>query len=156
MNFKSYNLSLGQESGLLITLRPSRRLKKWVIFVHTMAFVASMANALAFAIKISLCTLICIYGWWTVSRLNNERHTIKYTEALGWEVSEGGDFATIEILKSTVITTQILFLHFKQRFQAQSWKYGHKKTLLVSSDALDEEEYRCLIVKLKTTAINRR
>ena len=45
------------------------------------------------------------------------------------------------------------FLHFKYRSQAQSMKFAHKKTLLVLSDALADEDYRCLIVKLKTTAI---
>jgi toxin CptA len=124
-----------------------------VIFVHTLALGASMANALAFAIKISLCALVCIHCWLTVRRLNAEHYTIKHTEALGWEVSEGCDFAPVEILKSTVITTQALFLHFKHGFQAQSWKPAHKKTLLVLSDALAEEDYRRLIVKLKTTAI---
>lgn len=141
------------ESSLLLTIKPSKRLKKVVIFVHMLALGASMANALVFAIKISLCTLICIHCWWTVKRLTAERYAIKHTEALGWEVSEGCDFASVEILKSTVITTFALFLHFKLGSQAQSWKSSHKKTLLVLNDALAEEDYRCFIVKLKTTAI---
>jgi hypothetical protein len=141
------------ESGLLLTIKPSKRLNKMVIFVHTLALGASMANALVFAIKISLCAFICLHCWWTVKRLTAGQYAIKYTEALGWEVSEGCDFAPVEILKSTVITTQTLFLHFKHSSQAQSWKSGHKKTLLVLNDALAEEDYRCLIVKLKTTAI---
>ena len=141
------------QTALLLTLKPSKRLKKMVIFVHTLALGASMANALAFAIKISLCALIGIHCWLTVRRLNTEHYTIKHTEALGWEVSEGCDFASVEILKSTVITTVALFLHFKYDSQVQSWKPGHKKTLLVLNDALAEEDYRCLIVRLKTTAI---
>ena len=141
------------QTALLLTLKPSRRLKKLVIFIHTIALGAGMANALAFAIKISLFALIGIHCWLTVRRLNAERHTIKYTEALGWEISEGCDFASVEVLKSTVITTQALFLHFKHNSQSQSWKPVHKKTLLVLSDALTEEDYRCFIVKLKTTAI---
>lgn len=141
------------EFGLLLTIKPSKRLKKMVVFAHTLALGASMTNALAFAIKISLCALICIHCWWTVKRLTSERYAIKYTEALGWEVSEGCDFVPVDILKSTVITTQTLFLHFKHSSQAQSWKSGHKKTLLVLNDALAVEDYRSLIVKLKTTAI---
>jgi len=140
------------QTALLLTLKPSKRLKKMVIFVHTLALGASMANALAFAIKISLFALICIHLWLTVRRLNAEHYTIKHIEALGWEVSEGCEFASVEILKSTVITTFALFLHFKHGSQAQSWKSSHKKTLLVLTDALAEEDYRCLIVKLKTTA----
>jgi toxin CptA len=146
-------MSYKAESSLLLTIKPSKRLKKVVIFVHTLALGASMANALVFAIKIGLCASICIHCWWTVKRLTAERYAIKHTEALGWEVSEGCDFASVEILKSTVITTFVLFLHFKLGSQAQPWKSSHKKTLLVLNDALAEEDYRCLIVKLKTTAI---
>jgi hypothetical protein len=141
------------ESSLLLTIKPSKRLKKTIIFVHTLALGASMANALVLAIKMSLFVLICIHYWLTVRRLNAEHYSIKYTEALGWQVSEGCDFVSVEILKSTVITTQTLFLHFKHGSQAQSWTSGHKKTLLVLNDALAGEDYRCLIVKLKTTAL---
>jgi len=141
------------QATLLLTLKPSKRLKKMVVIVHTLALGASMANALAFAIKISLFTLICMHCWLTVRRLNAEHYTIKHTEALGWEVSDGCDFASVVILKSTVITTHTLFLHFKYVSQSQSWKPGHKKTLLVLNDALAEEDYRCLVVRLKTTAI---
>ena len=141
------------ESSLLLTIKPSKRLKKTVIFVHTLALGASMANALVLTIKISLFALICMHCWLTVRRLNAEHYTIKHTEDLGWEVSEGSDFASVEILKSTVLTTFALFLHFKSSSQAQSWKSSYKKTLLVLNDALAEEDYRCLIVKLKTTAI---
>ena len=141
------------ESSLLLTIKPSKRLKNTVIFVYMLALGACMANALVLAIKISLFALICIHCWLTVRRLNAEHYSIKYTEALGWGISEGYDFASVEILKSTVITTQILFLHFKHSSQAQSWKSGHKKTLLVLNDALAGEDYRCLVVKLKTTAI---
>jgi toxin CptA len=141
------------QTALLLALKPSKRLKKMVIFVHTLALGASMANALVLAIKISLFALICMHCWLTVRRINAEHCTIKHTEALGWEVSEGYGFASVEILKSTVITTFALFLHFKHGSQAQSWKSGHKKTLLVLKDALAGEDYRCLIVKLKTTAL---
>ena len=141
------------ESDLLLTLKPSKRLKKMVVFIHTLALGASMANALAFAIKISFFAIICINLWLSVRRLNLEYYTIKHTEAFGWEVSEGLAFASVEILKSTVITAQALFLHFKYGSQEQSRTSGHKKTLLVLNDALAGEDYRCLIVKLKTTAL---
>jgi hypothetical protein len=141
------------KAALLLVLKPSNRLKNIVIFIHTLALVASMVNSLALSIKVSLFALIGMHCWLTVRRVNADHYTIKHTEALGWELSEGSDFASIEILKSTVITTFALFLHFKYRSQAQSWKSVHKKTLLVLNDALAEEDYRCLIVKLKMTAI---
>jgi len=141
------------ESDLLLTLKPSKRLKKMVVFIHTLALGASMANALAFAIKISLFAIICINLWLSIRRLNLESYTIKHTEAFGWEVSEGLVFVSVEILKSTVITTFALFLHYKHGSQSQPSKSGYKKTLLILNDALAEEDYRCLIVKLKTAAI---
>jgi hypothetical protein len=141
------------QTELLLTLKPSKRLLGLVLFAHTIALGAGMANALPFVIKISIFTLICIHCWLTVRRLNTEHYNIKHTETLGWEVSEGFDFASIEILKSTVYTTVALFLHFKYDSQVQSWKPGHKKTLLVLKDALTEEDYRFLIVRLKTTVI---
>jgi hypothetical protein len=141
------------QTALLLTLKPSRRLLWMVLFVHAIALGAGMANALPFVIKISLFTLICIHCWLTIRHLNTERYTIKHTETLGWEVSDGFDFASVEILKSTVFTTVLLLLHFKYDSQVQPWKPGHKKTLLVVNDALAEEDYRCLVVRLKTTAI---
>ena len=141
------------KTALLLTLNPSRRLKKLVVFVHTLTLAAAMTNALILAIKISLCALIGISCWLTTRRISAEHYTIKYTEALGWELSEKCDFASIEILKSTVITTQALFLHFKHGSQGKSWKSRHKNTLLVLSDALADKDFRYLIVKLKTTTI---
>jgi toxin CptA len=141
------------QTSLQLTFRPSKRLKNGVIFVHLIALGASVANALVFAIKTSLFACIGMHCWWTVRRLNTGPYAIKHTEALGWEVSEGGDFAPVEILKSTVITPFALFLHFRYSYQAETWKPGDKRALLILRDALNEEDYRCLIVKLKTTAI---
>ena len=146
-------MSHKSEPGLLLTISPSRRLIKTVVFIHTLALGAGMANALALAVKIGLVALICGHCGLTVRRLNAEHYTIKYSDASGWQLLEGDDFASIEILKSTVVTTFALFLHFKYASQAQSWKAGIKKTRLILNDALADEDYRSLIVKLKTTAI---
>lgn len=144
---KEYNKTL------LLALKPSRRFKKILGVIYVLALASCIANALEFSVKISLCVLIGSHYWLTVRRLGAENYTIKYTEALAWELSKGEGFAAIEILKSTVITTQTLFLHFKYRSQPPSIKLANKKTLLILSDALAEEDYRYLIVKLKTTAI---
>ena len=146
-------MSTKYQPALLLTLKPSKRLIQIVIFVHTLALGACIVNALAIAIKISLFAIICIHLWLTVRRLNAEQYTIKHTDAFVWEISEGNDFASIDILKSTVITTFVLFLHFKSRSQTGFWKSDAKKTLLVLKDSLTEDDYRYLIVKLKTTII---
>ncbi|MGR8998874.1 MAG: protein YgfX [Gammaproteobacteria bacterium] len=141
------------ESSLLLTIKPSKRLKKMVICVHSLALAASMANALTIAIKISLFAIISLHLWFAIRRLNAENYTIKHTDAFDWEISEGHGFSSIEILKSTVITTFVLFAHFKLKSGTGYPKSGAKKTLLVLRDSLAEDDYRYLIVKLKTAII---
>ena len=141
------------DPGLLLTIKPSRRLKMTVIVIHALALGAGMANALALTVKVGLVALICGHCWRTVRRLNAEHYTLKHTGASGWQIAEGNDVAPVEILKSTVMTTFALFLHFNYRSQAQSGTIGPKKTRLILNDALADEDYRWLIVKLKTTAI---
>ena len=146
-------MSHKSEFGLLLIIKPSKRLKKAVIFIYLLAVGAAMVNALDVAVKIGLCAVICAHGWFAVRRVNTGNQAIRHTEALGWEVLEGRDFVPVEILKSTVMTTFALFLHFKHASQAQSWKPGRKKTWLVLNDALTGDDYRRFIVELKTTAL---
>ena len=138
------------ESGLSLTIKPSRRLIKTVVFIHTLALGAATANALALAVKIGLVILICGHCWLTVRRLNAEHYAIRHTDASGWQLANGNDFASVEILKSTVITTFALFLHFRYGSQTLFGAASHK---LILNDALADEDYRSLIVKLKTTAV---
>lgn len=142
------------QNVLLLTIKSSNRLRRLVILIHTIAVGASLSTDLVLAIKISLCLFICINGWLTLRRIHSEEYTIKHTEALGWEIAKNKcDFVQVDILKSTVITTFALFLHFKFAPHAQSWSSKNKNSLLILSDTLCEHEYRCLIVKLKTTVI---
>lgn len=131
---------------LLLGIKPNRTLIKWVIVIHALALAAGMANALPAAIKISLFAVICLHLRYTLGRLNAQKYTIKYTDELGWEISEENGFCPIDILRSTVVTTYVLFLHFKP-------KPDTKKTLLILKDSLAEEDYRYLVVKLKTAGI---
>ncbi|MDD5321483.1 MAG: hypothetical protein PHD43_12875 [Methylococcales bacterium] len=137
---------------MLLKIKSSKSLKKMVLFVHALALGACIANALAIAVKISLFSVICIHLWLTIRRLNVEKYTIKHTDAFAWEISEGNGFASIDILKSTAITTFVLFLHFKSRSQ-NGLKPDAKKTLLVLKDTLTDDDYRYLVVTLKTTII---
>ncbi len=142
-------------TSLLLTFKPSSRLKYLLVFVHIMALLAGIGNALPLMVKISLCILIGMHFWMIVRYLKVSNYSISYSEALGWRFSEGGNFASISILKSTVATTLGLVLHIKYQDQLQHlfWLSDHKKTLLILSDALSEKDYRSLIVKLRTCAI---
>ena len=142
-------------TSLLLTFKPSNLLKYLLVFVHVMALLAGIGNALPLMVKISLCILIGMHFWMIVRYLKVSNYSISYSEALGWRFSEGGNFASISILKSTVATTLGLVLHIKYQDQLQHlfWLSDHKKTLLILSDALSEKDYRSLIVKLRTCAI---
>jgi membrane-bound toxin of toxin-antitoxin system len=141
-------LSKKYEPSLLLTLKHSGRLKRVLISMHVLAMGACLANALPPVIKVSLLTGICLHLWVAVKRLTDTRPTIKFTEAAGWEISEGQDFEPVRILNSTVITLYAIFLHVTRQDQG-------KKTIIVLSDALLEDDYRRLIVKLRTTVITR-
>ena len=92
-------------AALLLILKPSKRLKKLVIIVHALALVASMATALTFPVKISLWVLIGLHYGLTGRRLTAKTVIIKHTESLGWELSEGVDFASIEYICSYVMVS---------------------------------------------------
>ena len=84
-----------------------------------------------------------------IKHLNDFRQIIKYTEASGWEILEGNDFEPVRIINSTVITVYVIFLHVIRQ-------NAGKKTILSLNDAVSEDDYRFLIVKLRTTANNGR
>jgi hypothetical protein len=127
---------------LQLELAPSRRLKQLVVVMHVLAMGASLANALPNAGKLALLAGICLHLWFVIKRLHCEGLKIRHTEASGWELFDGNDFTAIQILNSTVITIFALFLHFN--------KNARKQSVLIVNDALSEDDYRRLIVRLKT------
>ncbi|MFZ2406053.1 MAG: protein YgfX [Methylobacter sp.] len=135
-------MSRKHEPSLLVALRPSRRLKMLLIGLHGLAWASSIANALPVAVKLALLTGISVHLWFAVKRFKGIQHNIKHTEASGWEISDANDIEPIQILNSTVITVFAIFLHFN--------KNAKKHSVLIVNDALSEEDYRRLIVRLKT------
>jgi len=130
------------EPLLLLKLKPSRRLKQLIVVIHALALGSSLANALPIAVKLALLTGIGVHFHFTVKRFKTEQRTIRHNEALGWGISDGDDFKPVQILASTVITVFAIFLHFTDNAQKQS--------MLIINDALNEDDYRRLIVRLKT------
>ncbi|MDP1663895.1 MAG: hypothetical protein Q8L79_02135 [Methylobacter sp.] len=135
-------MSKKHEPSLLVELKPSQRLKQLLIIMHMLALASSIANALPIIVKLALLTGIYMHLQFIIKRLKNEPYKIKHTEASGWEVSSGDDFKSIQILNSTVITLFAVFLHFNNQ--------AHKQSVLIVNDALNEDDYRRLIVRLKT------
>lgn len=141
-------MSKKYDPSLLLELKSSKRLKRLLISAHVLALSACLANALPLAIKLSLMAGIGLHLGIVVKRLNDSMQTIRYTETSGWEISKDDDFEPIRILNSTVVTVYAIFLHVI----IQS---AGKKNIVILSDALSEDDYRSLIVKLRTTVITR-
>jgi hypothetical protein len=115
-----------------------------IVFVHSLALGACIMNTLPITVKFGLLTGICIHLWFILNCSKIERYKIRHTEALGWEISAGKDFKSVTILKSTVITIFAVWLHIKRQ-------NADKQAILIVNDALCEDDYRRLIVKLKTS-----
>jgi toxin CptA len=111
-----------------------------LIAIHLIALGASFANALPLILKLGTAALIGLNFKLTIPRLNNGQRKIRHTEKHGWEISDDGDFEAIAVAKSTVATSFFIFLHMQD-----------KPALLIARDALSEDDYRQLIVKLKMT-----
>jgi hypothetical protein len=121
-------------------LKPSKNLQRLIIVIHVIALSAGVVNSLPIVVKLTIAALIGLNFKINFPQLKIEQRKIRYTEKLGWEILEGGDFEAVEILKSTVVTTAFIFLQMH-----------NKPTILIANDALREDDYRQLIVKLKMT-----
>ena len=146
-------MSQPSEPALLFVIKPSHRLTLMIILIHTLALAASMVNDLDLTFKLGLITAISLKGWFTLKRLKNEHYTIKQTEALGWQISKDHNLVSIDILNSTVVTPFAIFLHYREHAQLGFETTRTKQTRLILNDALVNEDYRYLIVKLKITHI---
>jgi hypothetical protein len=124
----------------VVELKPSKNLQRLIIVIHVIALSAGIVNSLPMVVKLTLAALIGLNFKINFPQSKIEQRKIRYTEKLGWEISEGGDFEVVEILKSTVVTTVFIFLQMH-----------NKPTILIANDALREDDYRQLIVKLKMT-----
>lgn len=135
-------MSKKHEPSLSVELQPSRRLKQLLIIMHLLALASSIANALPVIVKLAMVIGIGLHLYFVLTRLKSDQYVIKHSETSGWEIASDNDFKPIQILNSTVITLFAIFLHFN--------KNAHKQSVLIVNDALNEDDYRRLIVRLKT------
>jgi toxin CptA len=138
---------------------PSKCLTKCLITAHFLALFASFANALPILVQTLLVVILVLHGYWLLSS-SCPWHRFRYSEALGWEMAGSDSFATVRILPSTVITTFALFLHveivdcnthIKCSSVFDAIRQKNRQALLLLPDSLDEDGYRSLVVKIKTT-----
>jgi len=117
---------------------------------HILALSAAIMNALPAILKLFVASAVVANFYFALKKISDVRHIVRYSEALGWEIAENGDFESVRILNSTVLTRFAVWLHTETH--RHSGFFGKaKKSILIMDDALSEVDFRRLIVKLKTT-----
>jgi len=137
-------MSKQHDQPLLLELKPSECLKRILVLAHGLALAACAISYLPLVTKFAVPAVICLHLYFVIRHSNKEQYIIKHSEAYAWQVWGEDDFEPVQILNSTVITTFAVFLHIKR-------EKADKQTILVLSDALSEDAYRQLIVRLKST-----
>lgn len=117
----------------------SQRLTWFLRVLHVWALLACVFNDLSVVIQLLLVCVVVLHFFYVKPFKEMQ---LLHTD-VGWQIVEARQLVNIVILPSTVISSFAVFLHFKQdnRF----------KTLLIMNDALPFEDYRRLIVRLKTS-----
>lgn len=136
-------MSAKTETPLRLELKCSKHLINIMIFMCASALLASTMNSLPVTVKAVLFIAIVLYGSVELTRLRTQQYCLEHIET-GWRLAAGHEFAEIEILPSTVVSTVAIFLHYKT-------EKIPKQSLLIFSDALAKDDYRQLIVRLKIT-----
>lgn len=142
------------EPPLWFDIQPSVRLNRITEMVRMLALAGCLCNALPVAAKMLLLAATYAYFAAIFKRLQNTaQYTLKYSGAAGWQVSTGADFESVRILQSTVVTPYALFLHTESRLAKAATTGAKHRALLILPDALSDDEYRRLIVKLVTNTV---
>lgn len=139
-------------SPILLTLMPSIMWSRGVLCLIGLAGYASLVSALPIEIK----TLLAVILFFCFIKIYNKPFLsckqLKYSVATGWSVAADEEFELIHVLPSSVLTKYAVFLQIRYLVTTNRRRAG-VKTLVIPKDALSEEDFRCLIVKLKCTII---
>jgi len=133
----------------LFEIHKSRRLLFLLLFLHSSAIVAGLSNGLAWFYKLFICVAIVISLWRCLQRewFNFQSYSLCYKKT-DWFINVAqGDSQLLQILPTTVVTTQLIVLHYQQL---------KKHQVLIFKDSLTAADYRTLQVLLKITySVNR-
>ena len=121
---------------------PSRHLTILVKGVYCLALLACFMNALTFFTQSLIALFVIFHGLRYFKAA--DAWQLFYNDEDGWQMAVLDTQNTIEILPSTVVTRQIIFLHYQLN--------GKKCYRIITNKALvsDLNNYRQLIVALKT------
>ena len=132
----------------MFKLMPSSLYKAMMGLAHIVALAACFNNALPVLVKVMLGAAIIGHYAYTVRYAKVAQCRIQYTELSGWQIASSEDFEPIEILPSTVLTNFAIVL------QTDKVISNTRKDFLILTDALNQNDYRRFLVKLKTSMIN--
>jgi len=135
-----------QESGAHFTIGPSAWLIKLIAGLHTISLLACWLNALPIVIKLLLSVMAAASWYFQHQSFKDASYCVHYTPTAGWTLSfvENANL-TLNIQTGTVSNTLLTVLHYEAQ--------GKCSTLLIFKDAIIENDYRRLIVLLKTSGL---
>ncbi|GAB4269759.1 MAG: hypothetical protein Kow0065_19820 [Methylomicrobium sp.] len=130
----------------VVEIGASSKEKRLVKVFALLAIIAVLQSAVALYLKIGLWTVIAYYTFRQLQQIDKIKLTIRFSYRSGWELKQDDSFEMIGILKSTVLTPQILFLHYKLKEKSYY--------RIIFDDATDPDRFRYLIMQLKANGLS--
>jgi len=132
-------------TAIKVTIKQSKHLNQVIVIIHVLAIISCMHNSLPLPDKLMLVVLVGINLYFNIAKYNTQfkAFSINYEDALGWQITDiNQNFQAIQILPSSVITANLIVLHFLDHKQKSQQK-------IIFYDALNASDYRSLLVTLK-------
>lgn len=132
-------------TAIKVTIKQSKRLHQVIVIIHVLAVVACIHNSLPLSDKLMLAILVSVNLYFNIAKYNTQfkAFSISYDDALGWQITDiNQNFTAIQILPTSVITANLIVLHFQDYKQKSQQK-------IICYDALNTSDYRALLVTLK-------
>ncbi|MGR9046901.1 MAG: protein YgfX [Gammaproteobacteria bacterium] len=122
--------------------------RRLLLVTHSLAVTALLISAIVPVYKVLLVLSITFSGYvyWRAYGPGKGAVTVRYTDALGWELLVNRQYRPIRILKSTVLTPWVLVLHYRMDDKNRYWA--------IFNDALDKKSFCRLTAQLKIAGIN--
>ncbi len=133
------------ESGQHFHIVASPRLARGVHALYVLALLACWLNSLALWIKLFSSAVVIGIGLASARAGKTAGFDLLYSVNQGWSVLDAEqEYQSISIKPTTVISRWVVFLHF-------SFNDKVVRSRMILKDALLDDDYRRLIVKLKLT-----
>jgi len=130
---------------LLLDIQSSRQLFLLLIIISSLVIVSLLLASFAFYFKVLFLLLFSFFSFLSCRNINNERRII-WNENNEWEIIEAGVSQNANLLPTSFISQWLSIFNFKLHD-------NKKKTVLVFADAVHEESFRKLRVRLKVDGI---